>query len=58
MKEGEKMEILKKVQTIPLILFEHKNEIIVILALFCSIITVFNCIFKIKKHSKNINTKT
>lgn len=52
------MEVLKKVQTILLILFEHKNEIFITLILFCSIASIFYCIFKIHNHSQNINNKT
>lgn len=51
------MEIIKKVQTILPILFEHRDEILMTFVLFCSIASIFYCIFKIRNYSKNVNYK-
>ena len=51
------MDVIKNAQLIVQFLIEHKTIIFIIIALLSSVCIIFNCIVKIHKRSKEINSK-
>ena len=52
------MKKIKNVQTLLLVIFEHKELIIQIIAILSAVFVVINCIIKRKNNSKRINDKS
>ena len=52
------MKTIKNVQTLLLVIFEHKELIIQIIAILSAVFVVINCIIKRKNNSKRINDKS
>ena len=51
------MEIIKNVQTILRILFEHKDEIFIVIIVSAFLNVVIECFIKIVKYSQSDNDK-